>query len=155
MQMLVDGSADAIWLYADQAYNYQCGTGGVTPGWDCTLWDDFGTAYAYVHTGLYGHAINGTTLAISKKGSGLADVLNPCIQKHMATESYYNVCAKHGLENDCYANQYFPGGIPAQQPWEISTNEATSACSSGYCSCSRVRLPPVRACLFFSPDSLS
>lgn len=37
--------------------------------------------FAYIHTGLNEWSINGTTLAISKKGSGLADALNPCIEK--------------------------------------------------------------------------
>ena len=37
--------------------------------------------FAYIHTGLNEWSVNGTTLAISKKGSGLAGVLNPCIEK--------------------------------------------------------------------------
>ena len=39
MAMLMDGSADAMWVYADQAHNYDCTAAGagVTPSWNCTL----------------------------------------------------------------------------------------------------------------------
>ena len=46
----------------------------------CENWDGFGTEYAYIHTGLVG-TVNGTTVVMSKKGSGLADLVNPCIAK--------------------------------------------------------------------------
>merc|ERR1711998_445927 len=80
MEMLMNGTVDAMWVYADQAYNYQCHDDGITPTWNCDLWSGFGTQYAYVQTGLFGHAYNGTTLTISKRGSGLSDIVNPCIQ---------------------------------------------------------------------------
>ena len=34
---LMNGDADAMWVYADQAKNYQC-VDGVTANWDCDLW---------------------------------------------------------------------------------------------------------------------
>jgi len=136
MAMLMDGTADAMWVYADQAYTYDCLTPGVTPNWNCTLWSGLGTKFAYIQTGLYGHALNGTTLAISKRGSGLASVLNPCLDKLMQTQTYYDICQKHGLTSSCYPNSYFPSSNFATNPWETSTDVATSACSSGYCSCS-------------------
>ena len=34
---LLNGEADAMWVYADQAKNYQC-SDGVTANWDCDLW---------------------------------------------------------------------------------------------------------------------
>ena len=34
---LLNGDADAMWVYADQAKNYQCSE-GVTANWDCDLW---------------------------------------------------------------------------------------------------------------------
>ena len=34
----------------------------------CTLWSGWGTTFAYIQTGLFGHAKAGTTLALSKKG---------------------------------------------------------------------------------------
>ena len=46
----------------------------------------FGTTFAYVQTGILEHSYNGTTLTISKKGSGLADIVNPCIQSFMQTK---------------------------------------------------------------------
>jgi len=140
MAMLLDGTADAMWVYADQADTYDCMRvmlSGATPSWNCSLWAGLGTKFAYIQTGLYGHALNGTTLAISKKGSGLASVLNPCLDKLMQTQTYYDICQKHGLTSSCYPNSYFPSANFVTNPWETSTDAATSACSSGYCSCSR------------------
>jgi hypothetical protein len=140
MAMLRSGDADAMFVYADQAYNYECDANGKThsgavPTWDCNLWKGFGKEYAYVQTGQFGHAINGTTLAISKKGSGLADVLNPCIQKFMKTKAYYDVCEKHGMTATCYKNEFFPGADKKAKPYMLPTNEHISGCSDGYCSC--------------------
>eukprot|EP00913_Durusdinium_trenchii_P000552 g508.t1 len=71
LETLMNGDADAMWVYADQAKNYQCTNDGtMTPNWDCTMWAGFGTTFAYIQTGLYGHAQAGTTLAMSKRGSG-------------------------------------------------------------------------------------
>lgn len=135
MKMLLDGSADAMWVYADQAYLYQCST-GVTESWNCTLWEGLGTQFAYIQTGLYGHALNGTTLTISKKGSGLAEIVDPCLKRFMATEAYYNICSKHGLTGSCYANSYFPNSNSSISPWDLPTNLATTTCAEGYCPCS-------------------
>jgi hypothetical protein len=136
MAMLMDGTADAMWVYADQAHNYDCNAAGVTATWNCTLWTGLGTSFAYIQTGLFGHALNGTTLAISKKGSGLANILNPCLQQYMQTQDYYNVCASHGLENSCYQNSHFPTSNAATPTWEVATNALTTTCADGYCPCS-------------------
>ena len=72
------------------------------------LWTGPGTSFAYIHTGLFGHAVNGTTLAISKKGSGLSNIINPCLRQYMQTQDYYNVCSTHGLASSCYSNSFFP-----------------------------------------------
>eukprot|EP00438_Fugacium_kawagutii_P022467 Skav232353 [mRNA] locus=scaffold2646:421951:422951:+ [translate_table: standard] len=96
----MNGDADVMWAYADQAKNYQCGD-GITANWDCDMWGGFGTTFAYIQTGLFGHALAGTTLAMSKKGdlkinrSGLAKILDPCIDKFIETEKYYEICKKH------------------------------------------------------------
>jgi len=137
MAMLRDGSADAMWVYADQAMNYDCSQAGITPTWNCTAWGGFGTELAYVQTGLFGHALNGTTLAISKKGSGLADVLNPCIRAYMQTQDYYDVCVKHGFTGSCYANSHFPNANSTTPNYETPTNQLTTTCADGYCPCSR------------------
>ena len=47
----------------------------------------FGTEIGYIHTGLDQWSLNGTTFAISKKGSGLPALLNPCIDKVVQTLS--------------------------------------------------------------------
>merc|ERR1712130_643141 len=115
MKMLRDGGADAMFVYADQAYNYECdasGTksknSGAAATWNCALWKNFGTEYAYVQTGQFGHALNGTTLAISPKGSGIANILNPCIDSFLKTKGYYDLCLKHDLVDSCYRNEFFP-----------------------------------------------
>jgi len=136
MEMLMNGTADAMWVYADQAHNYDCNAAGVTPTWDCTLWTGFGTNFAYIQTGLFGHAVNGTTLGISKKGSGIADIVNPCLQAYMQTEEYHNVCVSHGLEGSCYPNQFFANADVATPTWETATNNLATTCADGYCSCS-------------------
>jgi hypothetical protein len=142
MKMLRDGTADAMFVYADQAYNYECDENGKThsgadPTWDCSLWNGFGKEYAYVQTGQFGHAINGTTLAISKKGSGLADLLNPCIQKFMKTEAYYDVCVKHDMVATCYKNEFFPDKEDKVKPYMKPTSEhdKSTGCTDGYCPC--------------------
>lgn len=135
MSLLMSGEADAMWVYADQAHVYNCYDPNVTATWNCSLWTGLGTKFAYIQTGLFGHAINGTTLAISKKGAGLASIINPCLQAYMQTEDYYTVCNKHGLADTCYTNSYFPNSGAATPTWEMPTNELTTACADGYCPC--------------------
>lgn len=138
MEILMSGGADGMFVYADQAYNYRPGqqSDGVTPTWDEELWSGLGTKFAYVATGQLGHSYNGTTLAISKKGSGLPEILNPCIQKFMQTQAYYDVCAKHGFTKYCYPNEFFGEKADGDKPWMLKTNEQPSDdCASGYCGC--------------------
>ena len=82
LAMLMDKTVDAVWIYADHAEKYQCDDKRID-SWNCDLWDGFGTDFAYIHTGMFEHATNGTTLAMTKKGSGINDILNPCIDKFM------------------------------------------------------------------------
>jgi len=139
LQMLVNGNADAMWVYADQAYNYDCSRpelDNVQSQWDCDLWSGLGTKFAYIHTGLHETSVNGTTLAMSKKGSGIAAILNPCIDAFLKTESYYNICVKHGLVSDCFKNSFFEStGASTTVPWNLDTNEQVNGCASGYCGC--------------------
>lgn len=134
MDYLMDGRADAIWIYADQAHNYQCGP-GVTPQWDCSKWSGFGTNFSYIHVGMFGHVYNGTTLTLSKKGSGLNEIVNPCIDKFLQTKEYYDICTKHGLEDSCYKNSFFPASEEAHNIWVKKTSELTTTCADGYCPC--------------------
>ena len=79
------------------------------------------------------------TLHVSVGGSGVAEIVNPCIQKFMETKAYYDVCSKHlGLYGSCYRNAFFPAEDPAavlEKPWEAPTNEQSGPCSTGYCAC--------------------
>jgi len=141
MKMLRDGEADAMFIYADQAYNYECNAegkaknSGAKPTWDCSLWANFGTDYAYVQTGQFGHAINGTTLSMSQRGSGVAALLNPCIQQFLKTKEYYDLCNKADLVDSCYRNEFFPDTDSHPHIYMESTDHHTSGCSDGYCSC--------------------
>ncbi|CAK8985288.1 unnamed protein product [Durusdinium trenchii] len=134
---LMNGDADAMWVYADQAKNYQC-TDGMTPNWDCTMWAGFGTTFAYIQTGLFGHAKGGTTLAMSKKGSGLASILNPCIALFKETKSYYDICVKHDMVASCFQNSHFPAGDNTTLVYETPTDQLTTTCAQGYCPCPAV-----------------
>ena len=88
-----------------------------------------------MQTGQFGHAINGTTIAMSKKGSGLSKILNPCLRKYMSTEAYYNVCKKHKFEKSCFKNQFFEAGEGKVKAYMQPTNEHTTGCADGYCNC--------------------
>lgn len=134
LRMLLSGGADAMWVYADQAQNYQC-TAGITSDWDCDLWAKWKTEFAYIQTGLDGHTNNGTTLAMAKKGSGLMDVVNPCLQRFMDTKEYYDICKKHQFETSCYPNGHFPDGSTEDKDHEKPTDQLTTSCSQGYCKC--------------------
>lgn len=136
MAMLRDGTADGMFVYADQAYNYRPGQADVTATWNEALWTGLGTKFAYIGTGMLGHSYNGTTLAISKKGSGLNAILNPCIKKYMETKAYHDVCKKHDFEASCYPNAHFPASSDTSKPWMLKTNEQPAGgCASGYCDC--------------------
>jgi hypothetical protein len=131
---LLNGDADAMWVYADQAKNYKCAD-DIDETWNCTMWEGLGTTYAYIHTGIYDYAYGGTTLSISKKGSGLADILDPCIEKYILTESYYNTCVENGLTADCFTNSYFPGDDEVTPSYDLATSDLSTSCSTGYCMC--------------------
>ena len=138
MALLRSGAVDAIWVYADQAHNYQP-KAGVEEDWNVTMWQGLGESYAYIHTGMHAYSYNGTTLTMAPLGSGVAEIVNPCIQAFMETKDYYDVCSKHlGLYGSCYRNAFFPAEDPAavvEKPWEAPTNEQSGPCSTGYCAC--------------------
>jgi hypothetical protein len=134
MQMLRDGSADAMFVYSDQAKNYQC-KAGVDATWNCSLWTGFGTEYAYVQTGQFGYVVNGTTLALTKKGSGVDAVVNPCIAEFMATQAYYDLCVKHDQVDNCVPNSFFPNVTDYVHEYNRATDEHVTDCSDGYCKC--------------------
>jgi len=143
---VLEGKADAMWIYGDQAANYQCSNGTDEDGWNCDLWKGFGKTFAYVQSGLYGWMHNGTTIAMTKKGSGVAAFLDNCFESFRKTKEYYNVCKiKHHDHNQlstCIPNKYFKGD-PDFHPWTVKdnpymfkTNKHKTGCSTGYCTCS-------------------
>eukprot|EP00440_Ansanella_granifera_P022670 gb/GFBE01024624.1/.p1 GENE.gb/GFBE01024624.1/~~gb/GFBE01024624.1/.p1 ORF type:complete len:364 (+),score=110.14 gb/GFBE01024624.1/:1-1092(+) len=136
MKLLRDGGGDVMYLYADQAEKYQCAENETKDAWDCKLWAGFGTEYAYVQTGKFGYALNGTTLVMAKKGSGVAAVVDGCLAQFMETKEYYDVCVKHGLVETCYKNSFFPVSNTEDPAYIKETDEHTTGCSDGYCSCS-------------------
>lgn len=136
MNMLRNGTGDAVFIYADQAALYQCSAvGDATVSFNCSLWDGFGTEYAYVQTGQKGYAINGTTLAMTKPGSSVPSLINGCLASFMQTKEYYDVCVKNGMVGQCFPNSYFPIGANTMSSYEKPTNELTGDCSTGYCPC--------------------
>lgn len=133
LQMLFDQEGEAILLYASAASEFeQCAEG---QAWNCTLWEGFGEKYAYVQTGKFGHIVNGTTLSLSAKGSGIREVLRPCQSKFMATKEYYEICKKHDLVAECFTNEHFPNGDDEVAIYNMPTDQQSEGCSDGYCSC--------------------
>lgn len=105
LAMLLDGAADGVWIYSDQPHHYDCEVyKKATHEHDCEMWAGFKKDYAFIHTGLYAHTTNGTTLTLAKKGSGIAEIVNPCIQKFLKTKEYFDICEKHGFTSVCYKN---------------------------------------------------
>jgi hypothetical protein len=139
LSMVLDGTSDVAFIYSDQAYQYQTAcTTNATTTWTCSTWNGFGTTYAYVQTGQFGHVHAGTTLAMSKKGSGIVGQLNPCLVEFMATSDYYDLCVKYDLVDTCHANTFFPGGSAATtEVYDLPTSSQSGDCSNGYCPCTR------------------
>ena len=124
------------YIDADQAASYKAACDiDSNQEWDCDLWSKFGTDFAYVQTGIYDYMESGTTLAISKKGSGLADTLNPCIEAFIKTKSYKDLCTKYDMEGACFQNEFFDKSDKEVMPYSLPTNELTTSCSDGYCPC--------------------
>jgi hypothetical protein len=151
LRTLLDGYADVLYIAAGQAESYMCNatdaasatSNGFGSTRNCTLWDGLGTTYAYIHTGMKSQEEGGTTMSMSKIGSGLPALLNPCLEKFIATESYYNLCAKYGLLDTCYENDFFPADVLANKaappasfyPTDELPKDLTVDCSKGYCPC--------------------
>jgi len=135
LKMTLNGTADAMFVYSDQAKNYQCKTGVDEGEWDCKMWAGFGKTFAYVQTGQFGYVKNGTTLALTKKGSGVADKVNPCLWRFMETKEYHDVCVKYNMSASCYPNKYFTVQDKVEKDYNKPTEEHKGDCSKGYCPC--------------------
>ena len=147
---VLEGKADAMWVYADQAANYQCEPGTTQDGWDCDLWAGFGETFAYVQVGMFGWMNNGTTVAMGRKGSGVAEFLDTCLDDFQKSESFHEVCATmhgdppHDQLGTCIPNEYImadPHYHPIEatsSPYMFATKDMAAAghsCSTGYCTC--------------------
>ena len=88
--------------------------------------------------GLNGWSLNGTTLAISKRGSGLSDVLNPCIKAVSQTQEYTALCESHFNPSSCIQNAYSSSSGPSSYHYDNRMNARTDSytCTDGYCTCS-------------------
>ena len=145
--MLLDGTVDAVWIYADQANNYQCdpisssyGNNSESANWNCEMWGRFGTEFAYIQSGMNEHIVTGATLSLSKKGSGLPKILNPCLDSFKLTEAYKDICEKYNFLDQCFPNEFFPDpdNINIVKPYRLPTSELEAkgfSCSDGYCNC--------------------
>merc|ERR1712232_948017 len=122
-----DGTIDALYIYSDQIQNFIDSSDALATG--------FGTNFAYIHQGLSGWSHNGTTLAISKKGSGLASVLNPCIEKVVQSAEYTTLCGTYPTLT-CIPNAFSTTAavdFHFDDPMDARTD--TKTCSDGYCTC--------------------
>ena len=120
---LKSGECDAVYLYADQMKN------SIDEGHEWA--SGFGTTFAYIHTGLNGWSINGTTFSISKKGSGLPALVNPCIDKVVRTPEYKAICEKYFPATSCI------GGTDDVLLHDVPMDKRTDAygCVDGYFKC--------------------
>mmetsp|Transcript_77005 Transcript_77005/g.133254 ORF Transcript_77005/g.133254 Transcript_77005/m.133254 type:complete len:417 (-) Transcript_77005:421-1671(-) len=147
----LNGVADVAWIYGDQAYNFKCPDGSdadTQAGWNCALWKLWGTDFAYIQGGMLGFMYNGTTMSISKKGSGVAKFMNDCLERFLPTREFYEVCKmKHvGVDQiqQCIPNDFikahpgYQGYDIKKTPYMFPTKDMAGAgesCATGYCSC--------------------
>jgi len=127
-------TVDAAWIFADTAGDRNGCPAGSTDPYNCDLWRaGLGERFAYIHTGVTDIAYNGTTLAVAKKGAGIAPLINMCLERFQLTKTYWEVCTKYNMLDECYPNAFFdaPDGSAAAN----ATKDLTSECSSGYCKC--------------------
>lgn len=135
---LLDGTIDALYIYADQIAQFQASNDPELS----KLANGFGTTFAFIQVGMRDWTVNGTTLAISKRGSGLKNVLNPCIQKVIQTKNYTEVCKKWMTLTPeyCFPNAASgaSSGTATLQTYDVSMGSRTDSktCADGYCKCS-------------------
>lgn len=148
LMAVLQGHADAMWIYGDQAANYQCAEGEVQDGYDCDLWAGFGSTFAYAQSGMFAWMHNGTTVAMSKKGAGVAKFLDACLEKFLPSHEFHVVCATehhdHSQLSTCVPNEFitsdphYEATNIAHSPYMFPTSAMAAAgrtCSTGYCSC--------------------
>ena len=107
MTALLNGDADALYVYSGIVEDRR---GCTQQGCNASLYDGLGTKYAWIHEDIYDYQVNGTTLAMTKKGSKLSEAINPCVRRAMRSSFYAELCEKYkrlGFNDiECYANRY-------------------------------------------------
>ena len=71
-----------------------------------------------------------------KIGSNLSEILDPCIDEYLESESYMQICEENEILDDCIPNSFFPE--QDLQPWDISTSKLAEngfGCENGFCGC--------------------
>ena len=112
------------------------------------MWAGFGTTFAYAHTGMDEYMHNGTTIAMSRMdNTEMLQTLDQCFESFRTSEEFYEVCAKkHQGKSQilsCIPNKHFEKNKEYQEkesnpkPYALVTNEHTSGCETGYCSCQK------------------
>jgi hypothetical protein len=147
LKAVLEGKADGMFIYGDQAANYQCKAGETQEGWDCAMWGGFGTTFAYAQSGMFAWMHNGTTISMSKKGSGVADFLDTCFESFRSTKEFHTVCAtEHGnpahsqlltcIPNDhIKADSHYKALTVDHDPYMFPTKDHPAGCATGYCGC--------------------
>lgn len=125
IKALKNGTYDALYIYSDQIAQLK------TDPEQAYLAEGFGTDMAYIQTGLNLWSYNGTTFAISKRGSGLSNALDPCIDKVVRTPEYKTICEKYFEPTSCI------GGSDEVLFYDYKMSERTDSltCADGYCTC--------------------
>jgi len=139
---LKSGELDALYIYADQLHNFIASGNEAAVGFGEKTTATV-QGFAYIQTGLNGWSINGTTLAISKLGSGLSQILNPCIDKIVRTSEYLEICESYFDSSSCIGgagqsdSQSLYYDAPMNERTDAEhTSEAPNKCENGYCTCS-------------------
>ena len=153
MRALLDGDADALYAYASLIEDRK---GCKQLGCDASLYDGLGTKYAWIHVDMLEYQVNGTTLAMTKKGSPLIDAFNPCVRSVMRSTWYADACARYaaaGFDDvECYPNAHFEAAeegddldddlgddadapSPSPAPAPASGGGGVGKCASGRCPC--------------------
>merc|ERR1712093_359541 len=147
LKAVLEGKADGMFIYGDQAANYKCKDGETQEGWDCAMWGGFGTTFAYAQSGMFAWMHNGTTISMSKKGSGVKAFLDTCFESFRSTKEFHTVCATehgnppHSQLLTCIPNDHIKGDSHYKaltvdhDPYMFPTKDHTGGCSTGYCGC--------------------
>ena len=92
MEALLSGAADAVFVYQSVVDDRK---GCRQTGCNASLYEGLGAEYAWIHTDMYDYQLNGTTLAMTKKGNPLRDAIDPCLRRAMRSETYRNLCEEY------------------------------------------------------------